>query len=381
MSLVRFLTPAEARAGDGIKWTTYGPDVLAAWVAVMDVEIAEPIRAAIVDAAQRSVTGYPNPHLHGTADLISRWHRDRHGSVVDPSLVRYGSTVTNAILQAFEVFSEPGDRVILTTPVYHPFFEAADIAGLHQVRVSMVCDGDRHRMNLDRIEEEAAKGGVILLCQPHNPTGSIATRAELKGVAAIAARHGNPVISDEIHAALAMPGRASVAFADAAPDLAGQTITVASATKAFNLPGLRLAWLVAGSEELATRLDQVPFLKRYGYSSIGFPATRAALTDGGAWLDELREHLAARQVLLSSLLATHLPDARWSPPEATYLAWIDLTAYGLDDPTPALLEAGVALSPGTQFGDEGTGFVRLNLAAHEATLTAIVERMGMALAR
>ncbi len=379
MSLVRFLLPEEARATDDIKWHMYGPDVLAAWVAVMDVAIADPIKEAVIDAIDRSVTGYPAGALHGTSEAIAGWHRERHATEVDPTLVRYATTVTHAIGQAFEVFAKPGDRVILTTPVYHPFFEAVDIAGLTQVRVSMLKDDTRYRMDLESLEATAAQGGVLLLCNPHNPTGSVATPEELAGVADIARRHGNPIISDEIHAPLVMPGGQFTSFSAVAPDLAGQTITVASATKSFNLPGLRFGWLVAGTPELAERIDRIPFLQRSGYSSVGPPATRAALTAGGPWLDEIRGHFAARQVLLAELLAEHLPRARWLRPDATYLAWIDLTAYELgSDPAEHFLAHGVALSPGVQFGAEGSGFVRLNYACHEQTLIEIVQRMGSA---
>lgn len=381
MSLVRFLTAPEARRSDDVKWSQYAPDVLAAWIAVMDVELAEPVREAIIEAAHRSITGYPAPHLHGTADLIAGWHRERHSSPVDPTLVRYAPTVVNGIAQAFRLFTSPGDRVLLTTPVYHPFFEVSEAAGLEQVRMSMIPDGDRFRIDLDRLDREAAVGGVLLLCQPHNPTGSIATRSELEQVAEIVRRNGNPVISDEIHASLRMPGTWFTAFAEVAPDLASRTITVASASKSFNLPGLRFGWLIAGTAELARRIDDLPFLARSGSSSIGPPATRAALARGGPWLDELRGHLADRQDLLIDLLAEHLPEARWLRPEATYLAWLDLRAYGRDDPATDLLEAGVALSPGLQFGEEGRGFVRLNFACHESTLTEIIERMGRFLAR
>lgn len=379
MSLVRFLTAPEARATDGVKWSLHGPEVLAAWVAVMDVETAEPIRAAVADAAQRSVTGYPDARLHGTADAIVAWHEERHGVAYDRALVRFAPHVTNAIGQALAVFTTPGDRLILSTPVYHPFFEVADLAGLQQVRVSMLATDTGYRMDLDRLEAAAADGGVILLCNPHNPTGAVAGRDELEGVAAIARRHGNPVVSDEIHAPLRTPGTGFVAFSSVAPDLAERTVTVASASKSFNLPGLRLGWLVAGTPELANQVDALPHLATYGYSSLGPPATRAALTEGGPWLDELRTHLVARRDLLGRLLGDVLPGARWVPPDATYLAWIDVGSYGLDDPAAAFLAAGVALSPGTQFGEEGAGFVRLNFGCHPETLIEIVERMGRAI--
>ncbi len=376
MSLVRFLAADEARLTDGVKWSAFGPDVLAAWVAVMDVEVAAPIREAIIESGQRSVTGYPNAGLHGTSDIVARWHRERHGSTVDPTLVRFAPHVTNAIGQAFAVFTSPGDRVILSTPVYHPFFEVSDLAGLQQVRVSMLASDDRYHMDLERIDHEAAAGGVLLICQPHNPTGSIATRQELEALADISRRHGNPVISDEIHAPLRMPGAGFDAFSTVAPDLADRTITVASATKSFNLPGLRLGWLAAGTPDLAARIDALPFLMRTGYSSIGPPATRAALTEGGPWLDELRAHLADHRRLLADLVARHLPAARWLQPAATYLAWLDLSAYALEDPAAEFLEAGVALSPGAQFGEEGRHFVRLNFGCHPETLIRILERMG-----
>lgn len=377
-NLVRFKELDEAPNSDTYKWNDPPPGTIGASVADLDVHIAPPVAAALHDAIHRSSTGYVKPHMRGVAEAIAGWHERRFGQFVDPSLVRFAPHVVNGLVQAATVFG--GDRLIMTTPVYFPFFQVAEEAGLTQVRVSMAVERGRWAIDLDRLDAAAAGGGTILLSNPHNPTGSVPTREELEGVVEIALRHGNPVISDEIHGALTYPGHTFVPLATVASGLEEQLVTVTSTSKSFNLPGLRFAWLIPGSAGVASRIDALPTWRTSGTSSLGPAATVAATSQGDAWLDELVEHLAERRDRLAELLARRLPRARWIPPEATFLAWLDLRAYDLgDDPARELREQGVSLSHGPLFGDEGHGFARLNFGCSATTLEVMIDRIATAL--
>ncbi|NND85239.1 MAG: aminotransferase class I/II-fold pyridoxal phosphate-dependent enzyme [Acidimicrobiia bacterium] len=378
--IVRFRERDDAPASDTYKWNDPPEGTIGASVADMDVHIAPPVASALHDAVHRSSTGYVKSHMRGVADSIADWHGRRFGQPVDPSLIRFAPNVVNGLIQAATVLNPARKRLIMNTPVYYPFFEVANEVEMAQVRVSMVEDDGRWLLDLDRMDAEAADGGIILLCNPHNPTGAVPTRAELEGVADIARRHGNPIISDEIHAPLTYPGHTFVPFSEVAPDLADRLFTVTSTSKSFNLPGVKFAWLIAGSPELAAGVDDLPVMLTYGTSSFGPAATVAATSQGDPWLDELVERLTERRDRLGELLAERLPRTRWLAPEATFLAWLDFRGYDLPEEPAAVLKGhGVDLSPGVIFGEEGRGHARLNFGCSAQTLELMVDRIATAL--
>jgi cystathionine beta-lyase len=378
--IVRFRELDDAPSSDTYKWNDPPAGTIGASVADMDVHLAPPIAAALHDAVHRSSTGYVNPDMRGTADSIAGWHHRRFGQTVDPGLIRFARNVVNAIVQAATVMAPERPRILMNTPVYYPFFAVADEVEMAQVRISMLEHEGRWVLDLDRMDAEAAEGGIILLCNPHNPTGAVPTRAELEGVADISRRHGNPIISDEIHGPLTYPGYEFIPFAEVAPDLGDRLITVTSTSKSFNLPGVKFAWLIPGSAELAAKVDGLSTMLTYGTSSFGPAATVAATSQGDQWLDELVEHLTERRDRLGELLAERLPRTNWIAPEATFLAWLDFRAYGLpDEPATVLRAHGVDLSSGTVFGEEGKGHARLNFGCSAATLELMVDRIATAL--
>lgn len=378
--LVRFRDRTDAPTSDTYKWNDPPPGTIGASVADMDVHLAPPIAAALHDAVHRSSTGYVKAHMRGVADAIAGWHGRRFGQTVDPARIRFAPNVVNGIVQAATVLSPSAERLLMNTPVYFPFFEVADAMAMEQVRISMVEDDGRWVLDLERMEAEAANGGTILLCNPHNPTGAVPSRDELEGVAEIARRHGSPVIADEIHAPLTYPEHDFVPFSEVAPDLGDRLVTVTSTSKSFNLPGVRFAWLIPGSDELAARVDDLPGMLSYGTSSFGPAATVAATTQGDAWLDELVERLTERRDRLGALIASRLDGVRWIAPEATFLAWLDFRGCDLGaEPAEYLRPHGVDLSPGTIFGEEGRGHARLNFGCAPETLEEMVDRIAGAI--
>lgn len=374
MHPLRELTLEDLRRRTSIKWREYDPDVLPLWVAEMDVRLAEPIARAVTQAVADGDTGYP----HGTgyaeayaAFAAERWSWDG----AHPARTALVADVMTGIVEAVGLVSSPGDPVVVNPPVYPPFFGYLEHAGRAIVEAPLGAGG---RLDLDSLEaaflHAAAAGRTVtyVLCNPQNPTAAVHTAAELAGVAALAHTYGVRVVVDEIHAPLVAEGFVpylSVPGADNA-------FSLVSATKAWNLAGMKAALLVAG-EAASADLDRLPEVVGHGPSHFGDLAHTTAFREGGAWLDALHADLAANRVLLAELLAKHLPGARWAEGPGTFLAWIDCRDLGLgDDPALAFLDQGrVALNSGLPF-HRGAGHVRLNFGTSPEILSEALERMG-----
>lgn len=287
--------------------------------------------------------------------------------------------VVGAIVALLEAIAEPGDAVVINTPVYHPFFGVIEQLGCELAEAPLV-DG---RLDPEAIERRFAEGAVaLILCSPHNPSGGVSNREELEAIAAAAERHGGWVLADEIHAPLTLPGATHLPFLTISGAAAERGIALCSASKAFNLAGLQCAQIVTASEPAATLVAGLPFGATH-CGHLGAIASAAAFREGEPWLDEVIAVLDHNRALLAELLAAHLPEVGYEPPRAGYLAWLDLRSLGLgDDPAEPLLEHGrVALSPGPQFGPQGAGFARLNFGTSPALLEEAVRRMAKAVGR
>jgi cystathionine beta-lyase len=364
------------------KWATHPPDVLPVFVAETDVEPAPPTRAALTEAIELGDMGYAEPA--GLYEAFAGFAERRFGWAPDTARIRLMPDVMAAIVELLRVLTEPGDGVIVATPAYPPFFDGIPEAGRKVVEVPLA----GRELELDRIDAELSGGArALLLASPHNPTGRVLDRATLDAIAEIADRHGALVLSDEIHAPLTLPGAAHTPFAALGDRRA---VVITSASKAFNLAGLKCAVAVAGSDEVSAELDRLPEEIGYRAGILGVIASQAAFAQGDAWLDELLAALDANRRLLGELLAEHLPEIGYVPPEASFLAWLDCRALGTpdqagfagargtggDDPSATFLERGrVALEPGPRFGTPGRGFARLNFGCSPEVLEEAVRRM------
>ncbi|WP_426567661.1 MalY/PatB family protein [Streptomyces canus] len=367
------------RARTSMKWRTYPEDVLPLWVAEMDVPLAGPVVRAVTDALALGDTGYPAGTCYAEAlatFAAERWHW--HGLVVERTAIV--PDVMLGVVEMLKLVTGPGDLVVVNPPVYPPFFQFVPHMDRRIAEAPLGADG---RLDLDVLEDayrRAVAGGgraAHLLCSPHNPTGTVHTAEELTAVAALADRYGVRVVADEIHAPLTAGGVDFVPYLSVPGAESG--LSLMSASKAWNLAGLKAALAVAGPAAAAD-LALLPEEVGHGPSHVGVLAHTAALRDGTAWLDALLTGLDANRRLLTTLLADHLPDVAHRPGEGTYLAWLDCRALGLgDDPAQIFLERGrVALSAGPHFGAGGTGHVRLNLATSPEILTEAVRRMASA---
>ncbi|RLP93972.1 MalY/PatB family protein [Micromonospora sp. CV4] len=378
---LRQLTIDQLRQRTSLKWREYPDDVLPLWVAEMDVPLAEPVARAITDAVARGDTGYTagTAYAGALAEFARRrWGWD--GLAVERSALT--PDVMHGVVEALRLVTEPGDAVVVNCPVYPPFYEFVAHAGRRIVEAPL---GEDLRIDLGTLKDafrQARAGGrpaAYLLCNPHNPTGVTHTADELAAVAGLAERHGVRVVADEIHAPVVAAGERFVPYLSVPG--AENGLSLMSASKGWNLAGLRAALLVAGPAA-AGDLARVPYEVSVSTSHLGVIAHTAAFGDGGEWLDALLTGLDDNRRLLAGLLTEHLPAIRHRPGQATYLAWLDCRALGLgDDPATVFLERGrVALNSGSAFGTGGDGHVRLNLATAPELITEAVRRMATAVA-
>lgn len=378
--MIRDLTDDEARRALVLKWGTVPEDVLPAWVAEMDYACAPVITETLLDAVSTGVLGYP-PFEQGGAlgEAYAGFARRHFDQEVDPAQVLPVVDVTAGVRVAVDVLSGPGP-LVMPGPAYSPQLAVAEITGRERVDLLLDPDAVRAELDLDRLEKHLGDGArTVLLTQPHNPWGRVFTRAELEGVRDVVVRHGARVVSDEIHAPLVLPGAEHVSYLSL-EGTADHAVAIVAASKAFNTAGLRCAQIVTAHRPTRDRLVDVPMARNDSWSSLGVVAAIAAYTHGDAWLAALVDRLDRQRSLLAELLAQHLPDARMRPLEATYLAWLDLRAYGRDDPAQVILDRGrVRVSPGHDYQPGLPGHVRLNIATSPERLTEILRRMGSAL--
>ncbi|GDX32360.1 cystathionine beta-lyase [Actinomycetes bacterium] len=365
------------------KWRFFDPDVIPAWIAEMDYPLAPAIAETLHAAVDRSDTGYR--WLGELPEALADFAADTWGWQVDPAQVIVLPDVLTCIAQAIAHFSRPRDAVVINTPVYPPFFSTVrDITQRTLVEVPLLrTELGGYDYDVASMEQAFARTdvSVYLLCSPHNPTGSVPSRETLEAIADAAKRHGVSVIADEIHAPLTHPGVPHTPFLSIAP--AGlSAISLISASKAWNIAGLKCAQLVAADEEILTKLQaSIPLEVTYGTGHFGVLASIAAYRDSVPWLDEVRTLIAGNSALLREMLTLQLPEVSFAPPSASYLAWLDFGAYDLgDDPAAYFVErAKVGLSPGPGFGDLGVGCARLNFGTSPQILAEIVERLAMSI--
>jgi cysteine-S-conjugate beta-lyase len=376
MTGIELRTESESRALGGIKWNRDPADVLPAWVADMDIAPPDFAREAVAALARTGDFGYTREHVGRLPELFCAWQERSHGWAPDPERVMVFNDVLHAIAQSIHLMTDPGDGIVLLTPIYPPFLKALDGSARRLVDVPL--DRDGWRLDADRLAAAIdERTSAILLCNPHNPTGRVFDAEERAAIARVAVEHDLLVISDEVWGDLLHPGFRHGPMAAMGDEVAARTITITSASKSFNLAGLRCAVAHVGSERLARRLEALP---PHALGAVGSPGAAAAVacwTEGREWLEAVRAFLTERRDQLAKRLAEDLPLARYQLADATYLGWFDLSAYELGpEPGEWLFEhARVALSSGGDFGRHGEGFVRLNTATSPELLDRIVDRI------
>jgi len=377
------IRPEMRRPSLGEKWMTYPEDALPAWVADMDFPIAEPIRRVLRTAVERSDLGYPiHPAPTDVPELSVARMEQRFDWRPDPACVEILTDVVQGIVVALHQFSKPGDGVVIQTPIYPPFLGSVRSTKRRLLENPLALEPTGYGIDVDGLRAAAAQGArMLLLCNPHNPSGRVFRREELDTIAEVVLAHELVVVSDEIHGDLVYSGHRHIPFASLSREVEARTITLTSASKAFNIAGLRCAVAIFGSEPLKRRFCELPRHLRGGIGVLGIEALRAAWRHGQPWLDQVLAYLEANRDYLEGFVLESLPGVRFHPPQATYLGWLDCRELSLDcDPHRFFLErARVVLSNGAGFGSPGRGFARINFATSRAILSEVLERMRKAL--
>ena len=375
---------AELHTHRSEKWRGFPNDVLPLPVAEMDFPVAEPIKAMLTEMVAHSDLGYlgPIPEL-GLG--FKKFAAERWGWDVDEKQVRLATDVGVAVVEILRVFTQPGDSILISSPVYHNFYTWINETRLTLVDAPFERTGDEATnpwvINWDSIEKAYASGiKVHLLCSPHNPLGFIYTKQDLLRIVALAKKHNVLIISDEIHAPLTFPGETFVPILSLGSDAESVSVSVTAASKGWNIAGLKCAIIISQNAEMNSKLSKLAPAMHYRASLLGGFATAVAFADSGLWLDTVIAQLDHNRHLIKKLLAEKLPTVRYHIPQNSYLAWLDVESLNLGvDPSVTLIEKGrVAFSPGHGFGKQCDQYVRLNFATSPEIITEAIDRIARA---
>lgn len=373
-----FETPIDRRGSHSMKWDIAEGE-LPMWVADMDFLTAPAVADAIRRRAAHGVYGY-TVVPEAWYDAYIGWWRDRHGLLLEREWLQFTTGVVPAISCLVKRLTNPGDNVVAITPVFDIFFHSIENAGRHTLECPLSYSGGKYALDFGRLEEALAHplSTMLLLCNPHNPTGILWTKEELRRIGALCKKHGVVVLSDEIHCELTPPGKDYVPFASASEECADNSVTCLSASKAFNLAGLQSAAVCVRNERLRNiavrglNSDEVA-----EPNCFAIDAVIAAFREGGGWLDELRAYLYGNRMYAEQALRD-LPCALPVKADATYLLWIDCGALTEDaDPLCAFLRerTGLILSAGSEYRGNGKRFLRMNLACPRSVLADGLNRL------
>lgn len=376
----------DRRHTDSAKWAYFADDVLPLWVADMDFISPEPVIRALREYVERGLFGYALSAPQALREVIVERLERLYGWKVAPDALLFPTGVVTGYDQACHALLGPDDALLIQTPVYPPFLNAAKWAGAQSQEMELTRDAaGYYTVDLDRFAAAITdRTRAFLLCNPHNPVGRVFTPAELTAMAEVCLRRDVFIISDEIHGDLIYSGHQHRPIASLAPEIEARTITVMAPSKTYNIPGLGCAVAIIPNKELRRRYQEAHKGLTGHVNNLGYVAALAAYRDGQEWLDACLRYLEANRDFVYRYVAEKLPQLAVSPIEGTYLAWLDCRRAGLPaDVAPGkffLEKAKVALNEGATFGPGGEGFVRLNFGCPRAILEEALERMRVALA-
>jgi cystathionine beta-lyase len=378
----------DRRNTNSVKWDKteelFGEkDLLPLWVADMDFKVAEPILQAVQKQIEHGIFGYPSRPASLYKSIID-WCEKRHQWKIENEWINFTPGVVPALSTIINAFTKPGDKIVIQSPVYHPFFEMVKKNGRTLVNNSLKYDNSRYEMDLDDLEEKLDKDvKLLILCNPHNPVGRVWKREELQRLAEICLKNNILIVSDEIHSDLIYREYKHIPIASLSEEIAKQTITCIAPSKTFNLAGLQTAVTIIQNEK------HHDVFKGYTESqgmfftnSVGLVATEAAYQYGEEWLEHLLDYLTDNVTLLKEFIENRLPEIKVIEPEGTYLIWLDFRTLGLGTKEMeqlTLKEAKVALNEGHIFGKGGAGFKRINIACPRKTLEEALVRIEKAI--
>lgn len=353
-------------------------DLLPLWVADMDFRTPDFISEAIQERAKHEIYGYTfRPDSYDEA--IVGWLKNRHNWDVQKEWIHFSPGVVPALALAVMSFTEPGDSVIVQPPVYFPFFSAVKNSDRELIENPLKIENGRYCMDFDDLEKKIqGDTKMLLLCNPHNPGGMAWTLEELNRLGEICEANNLLVVSDEIHSDLVFKGQKHIPFASISEEFSMNSITCMAPSKTFNIAGLSTSFLVMPNKRIFDKYDHLmKGTHLYGGNIFGSVALEAAYTKGGDWLDQLMDYIEGNYNFVEWYLKENIPQIVPMKPEATYLVWLDFSALKLKDAdiNSRLIQAGVGLNRGVQFGRQGKGFMRMNIGCPRSIIAEALERM------
>ena len=380
---LEFLTLAQLATHRSEKWRGFPADVIPLPVAEMDFPVAEPIKKLLHSMVENSDMGYLGsiPELSTT---FSGFAKTRWNWVVDPTKVRAATDVGVGVVEVLRVFTNLGDSILVSSPVYQNFYTWINETKLQLVDVPFIYNPSNDIsmswvIDWDGIEKAYQSGiRVHLLCSPHNPNGRMYTRQELERFTELALANNVIIISDEIHSPLEYSDHPFTPILTLGDKAAECSLVVTAASKGWSIPGLKCAIIVSGNDRMHERLNSLPPALHYRASIFGAFATAVAFSEGVTWLDTVIEQLDSNRHLVAALLKEHLPEVIYNPPQHSYLAWLDLSALNLGaDPGATILEKSkVAFNSGHIYGQQWNQFVRLNFATSPEIISKAITQIG-----
>jgi cystathionine beta-lyase len=353
-------------------------DVIPMWVADMDFETPDFIREAVIKRANHPVYGYTFRENTYYQPIID-WMQSHHNWNIQRDDIIYSPGIVPALSFAVLAFTQPGDKIIIQTPVYPPFFGAVRDHQRELVLNNLIKSNDSYQIDFEQLETQARDAKMLILCNPHNPVGRCWTKSELEMIADICLRNHVLVLSDEIHADLVMPGFKHQVFANLSPEISEITITAHAPSKTFNLAGLATSSVIITNEEHRKKFSQIIDNMHLSMGNLfGSIASTAAYTYGEVWRMQLIEYLNENINITQRFISENIPDLKMFRPEATYMIWLDFQKFKLDDislKNKLIHEAGLGFNPGTDFGPGGEACMRMNIACQRSILIEALERL------
>ena len=364
----------QRRGTNSYKWDTAKEDgILPMWVADMDFRTAPPIIDAMARRVQHGIFGYAKvPQAYYDATIS--WFRRRHNFTIDKDWILFTSGVVPALSAIIKALTEPGDKILVQTPVYNCFFSSIRNDECEMVANELIYKDQTYIIDFEALEQKASDSKVklMLLCNPHNPVGRVWTKDELLRIGDICLKNGVIVVSDEIHCDLVYDGYTHIPFASISEEFLQNSVTCIAPTKTFNLAGIQVANIVAADEEIRNKIDKALNINEVcEINTFAIEALITAYNEGEDWLEELKTYLHKNYILLTTFFKEHLPHLPIIKLESTYLVWVDCSALGLSSKeiTDTLLsEEKLWINEGTMYGDAGEGFIRINIATQQEIL-------------
>ncbi|MBP2550952.1 cystathionine beta-lyase [Neorhizobium galegae] len=380
MTSFDFDTVIPRKGTDAKKWAAYPADVLPMWVADMDFAAPPSVIEALRARVEHGVFGYGLPQDAFRQQIVDDMQA-KYGWTISPDDIVFLPGVEPGFNMALKSETKPGDGLLIQTPVYHPILTAHRNWGLKSIEAPLVATDNGYEMDAEQLDAAMARSRAFLLCNPHNPTGKVLTREDLSAIAASAIRHDVLVIADEIHCELLFDGRRHIPIASLSPEIAERTITLMSASKTYNIAGLKTAFAIVTNAALRTRFNASRLGLVDSVNVLGLEASRVAYATAGPWRDALLTYLQGNRDYLQAEIARRFPAIRIVPAESTYLAWLDCAALDLPEaPQSFFLTHGrVAFSAGADFGSAYGKYLRVNFGCPRALLEEGLDRMERAL--